>query len=78
MRRQVPDEILARLGDNPRDQLAKMILTKDGERFEGGKKQTEYLMRIENYLKDKGEGLEDPDNEWLPMARQRAREGRLR
>lgn len=79
-RRQAADELLAQLGDSPRDQLAKMIITKkEGEgKFEGGKKQAEYLMRIENFLNERGEGFKDADNEWLAMARQRAREGRLR
>lgn len=78
IRRQVSDELLKLLGDDPRDQLAKMVLTREGDRFEGGQKQAEYLMRIENYLKDQGQGLEDPDNEWLEIARKRARQGRLR
>lgn len=78
MKRQLNDEIMARLGDSPRDQLAKMIFSRNGDRFEKGEDQAEYLYRIENYLKDKGQGLEDPDNEWLAIARQRAMEGRLR
>lgn len=78
-RRQAADELLAQLGDSPRDELAKLIVSKkEGEKFEGGKKQAEYLMRIENFLNERGEGFKDPDNEWLAMARQRAREGRLR
>lgn len=68
------NEILQTLSNNPRDELAKMVLEKNGEKIEGSK-QLDYLNKIDNYLGSIGENV---DSDTITLAKQKAGFGGLR